>query len=112
MDEATPALDDEVRSYHHHPSEVGATAFGFDPEAGDAAADLAGELGSQFLESATRGEDMSDRMLIAEEQAEVDAALLLEEEPNLADLADLAPAEDEVESEARDPRRLRRPRGR
>ncbi len=45
MDEATPTLDDENRNYHHHPSDAGTTEFGFDPDAADAAADLAGELG-------------------------------------------------------------------
>lgn len=60
MDEATPTLDDETRHYRHHPSDAGTTEFGFDPDAADAAADLAGDLGSAFLEGATRGEDISD----------------------------------------------------
>lgn len=105
MSDATPTLDDEVRGYHHHPNEVGTTEFGFDPEAADAAADLAGDLGSQFLEGATRGEDISDRMVRAEEEAEVDVSFLLEEE---TELTEGVATEDEGESEAPAPRRRRR----
>lgn len=80
MDDATPTLDDEVRSYHHHPSDSGTTAFGFDPEAADAAADLAGDLGSAFLEGATRGEDMSDLAAQRSDLDEEELPLLLDEE--------------------------------
>lgn len=77
MDEATPTLDDEKRSYHHHPSDAGTTEFGFDPDAADAAADLAGELGSTFLSGATRGEDMSD--VITQAEGENDLPMILDE---------------------------------
>jgi hypothetical protein len=80
MDDATPTLDDEVRRYHHHPSDAGTTAFGFDPEAADAAADLAGEMGSAFLEGATRGEDPSDLAAQRSDRDEDDLPLLLDEE--------------------------------
>ncbi len=65
MDEAAPSLDDEVALYHH-PRDEGASGFGFDPDAADAAADLAGDLGATFLSGATRGEDMSDLAMSAE----------------------------------------------
>jgi hypothetical protein len=77
--DATPTLDDEVRNYRHHPNEAGTTEFAFDPEAADAAADLAGELGSQFLEGATRGEDLSSRVLSEEDQEENELPFLIED---------------------------------
>jgi hypothetical protein len=80
MDEATPTLDDEIRRFRHHPNDAGATDFAFDPEAADAAADLAGDLGATFLAGATRGEDMSDVVLTAEDQAENDVPFVIEEE--------------------------------
>ena len=80
MDEAYPTLDDERRSYHHHPNESATTEFAFDPLAGDAAADLAGDFGSQFLEGATRGEDMSERALALEDDSDTPLDLLLDEE--------------------------------
>lgn len=80
MDEAYPTLDDERRSYHHHPSEPATTEFAFDPLAGDAAADLAGDFGSQFLEGATRGEDLSERALAMEDDSDVSLDMLLDEE--------------------------------
>jgi hypothetical protein len=80
MDEATPTLDDENRRFHHHPNDAGTTDFAFDPEAADAAADLAGDLGATFLTGATRGEDMSDLVSMAEDQAENDVPFVIEEE--------------------------------
>jgi hypothetical protein len=80
MDEATPTLDDEKRSYRHHPNDAGTTAFGFDPDAADAAADLAGELGSTFLTGATYGEDMSDVKMAREEQDENELRLVIDED--------------------------------
>lgn len=80
MDEATPALDDEIRRYHHHPNDAGTTEFGFDPDAADAAADLAGDLGSAFLEGATRGEDMSDLAAMLDDRPDDELPLLLDEE--------------------------------
>jgi hypothetical protein len=77
--DATPTLDDEVRNYRHHPNEAGTTEFAFDPEAADAAADLAGELGSQFLEGATRGEDLSSRVPSEEDQEENELPFLIED---------------------------------
>lgn len=77
MDEATPTLDDEKRRYRHHPNDAGAVEFGFDPEAADAAADLAGDLGSAFLSGATRGEDMSS--VTADERPEDELPLVLDE---------------------------------
>jgi hypothetical protein len=79
MHDATPTLDDEVRSYHHHPNDAGVTVFGFDPEAADAAADLAGELGTQFLEGATRGEDHGDRVMEAEDALDSEMPFVIED---------------------------------
>lgn len=88
-----PTLDDSVRSYHHHPSEAGVTDFGFDPEAADAAADLAGDLGAQFLEGATLGEDVSDvAMSHDDREEESDTPLLLEDEDELSTERPLDPA--------------------
>jgi hypothetical protein len=78
MDRATPSLDDERRRYH-----AGATAFGFDPEAGDAAADMAGEMGQSFLEGATRGEDPSDLQAMKSDAEEGELQLLIEGEEAL-----------------------------
>ncbi len=80
MDDAYPTLDDERRNYHHHPNEPATTEFAFDPLAGDAAADLAGDFGSQFLEGATRGEDLSERALALEDDSDTPLDLLLDEE--------------------------------
>jgi len=80
MDEATPTLDDEKRSYRHHPNDAGTTAFGFDPDAADAAADLAGELGATFLSGATYGEDMSDVTMTREEAQEASDLRVVDEE--------------------------------
>ena len=80
MDDAKPSLDDEVQVYHHHPASSAATVFGFDPDAADAAADLAGELGATFLSGATLGEDPSDAT-DDEARVESDVPFLIEEEP-------------------------------
>lgn len=79
LSDAVPTLDDEARNYHHHPNESGVVDFEVDPYAGDAAADLAGDLGSEFLEGATRGQDMSDVMMTRDDQ-EGEAGFLYEEE--------------------------------
>lgn len=79
LSDAVPTLDDEVRNYHHHPNESGVVDFEVDPYAGDAAADLAGDLGSEFLEGATRGQDVSDVMMTRDDQ-EGEAGFLYEEE--------------------------------
>lgn len=68
MDEVVPTLDDSDRIFRHHPNDSVGERFSFDPESADAAADLAGELGSDFVEGATRGRDMSDVMLSEEEE--------------------------------------------
>jgi hypothetical protein len=94
MGDATPTLDDEVRSYHHHPNDAGVTEFGFDPEAADAAADLAGELGSQYLEGATRGEDLSDRVMREEDRSENEVPFLIEDELEPSDLDETAGEEE------------------
>lgn len=79
LSDAVPTLDDESRNYHHHPNESGVVDFDVDPYAADAAADLAGDLGSEFLEGATRGQDMSDVMMTRDDQ-EGEAGFLYEEE--------------------------------
>lgn len=80
MGDATPTLDDEHRSYHHHPNDAGTVGFGFHPEAADAAADLAGDLGSTFLEGATRGEDVSDFTAMMDDRGEDELPLVLDED--------------------------------
>jgi hypothetical protein len=79
MDDTVPPLDDEHRSYRHHPSENEAIEFEIDPLAGDAAADLAADLGSQFLEGATRGEDLGSRVLALEDDSDAPLDMLLDE---------------------------------
>lgn len=68
MDDVVPTLDDSDRYFFHHPNEPVGEGFSFDPESADAAADLAGELGADFVEGATNGRDMSDVMFSEEEQ--------------------------------------------
>jgi hypothetical protein len=80
MDEVKPSLDDERRRHRHHPNDGGTTRFGFDPEAADAAADLAGELGATFLEGATRGEDMSDLAMEADAREESELPFVIGED--------------------------------
>jgi hypothetical protein len=79
LSDAVPTLDDEVRDYHHHPNEPGSIEFDVNPYAGDAAADLAGDLGSEFLEGATRGQDISD-VLMSHDDAEGELPYLLDTE--------------------------------
>lgn len=80
MDEVKPSLDDESRRHRHHPNDAGTTRFSVDPEAADAAADLAGDLGSSFLEGATRGEDLSEVEIELEERQDSELPFLIEEE--------------------------------
>lgn len=70
MDEAVPTLDDADRMFRHHPNDQVSEGFSFDPDVGDAAADLAGDMGAEFLEGATRGRDISDMMMSEEEHME------------------------------------------
>jgi hypothetical protein len=104
MDQATPSRDDEVHLYHR-PRDEGATAFAFDPDAADAAADLAGDLGATFLTGATRGEDVSEVVASAEEVPE-DELPLVEEEGE----GELASPRDEEEQKTRRSGRRRRAR--
>jgi hypothetical protein len=89
MDRAVPTLDDEVALYHR-PGDSGSSGFGFDPDAADAAADLAGDLGATFLAGATFGEDMTDADLSPPEENE--CPLVLDEaRDDLPDDDDLPP---------------------
>jgi hypothetical protein len=104
MEDAVPTLDDEHRSYHHHPQDTAGVLFGFDPIAADAAADLAGELGSQFLEGATRAQDMSERVVEAEDEEEAAGAPFgIDEELGAADESEemVRSAMEESETEER-----------
>lgn len=78
MDDVVPTLDDSDRPYRHHPNESGSEALTFDPENADAAADLAAELGADFLEGATRGRNMSDVILSEEADAMNETSFILE----------------------------------
>jgi hypothetical protein len=80
MDDTLPSLDDERRRHRHHPSESEAIEFEIDPLAGDAAADLAADFGSQFLEGATRGEDLGSRVLALDDDSDAPLDLLLDED--------------------------------
>jgi hypothetical protein len=99
MDRAVPTLDDEVALYHR-PGDSGCSGFGFDPEAADAAADLAGDLGATFLAGATFGEDMSDDDLSPPEESEL-PLVLDESREDLPDDEGLPP----LRSSRRRPRR-------
>ena len=70
MHDVIHAPDDGIAEYHLGPQQEASVSFRPDPEVGDAAADLAEELGQNALRSATSGEDMSE----LEDQAETDAA--------------------------------------
>ncbi|WP_437581360.1 hypothetical protein [Sorangium sp. So ce887] len=77
ISDVIPTLDDEVRGYHHHPNDAGCTEFEVNPDAADAAADLASDLGAEFLEGATRGQDISDVVMSHDDD---DLPYLLEDE--------------------------------
>jgi len=77
MDDVVPTLDDSDRQFLHHPNEPISEGFSFDPESADAAADLAGELGADFVEGATRGRDMSD-VMVSEENMNDETPFVLE----------------------------------
>ena len=72
-----PSVDDG--RHPHHPNEPLAAEFDVDPDNGDAAADLAGDLGAQFLEGITYGEDMSERVLEDAEAQENEIPFLVED---------------------------------
>lgn len=69
MDDVVPTLDDSDRTLYHHPNEPISEGLTSDPIAADAAADLAGELGADFIEGATGGRDRSD-VILSEEGTE------------------------------------------
>jgi hypothetical protein len=80
MADVVPTSDDEVRMALHHPSESTAIEFESDPDAADAAADLASDLGAEFLEAATRGQDVSD-VILEHDQDSTDEFIISDEEP-------------------------------
>lgn len=69
MHEPLRAPDDEVLERRHANEEAGVASFRPDPELGDAAAELAEELGRSFVESATAVADVSE-LVVPEETAE------------------------------------------
>lgn len=102
MGNVTPTLDDPRRDYHHHPNDPATTDFDVDPDAADAAADLAGDLGAQFLEGATMVEDMSERAIIdADASEEAELPYLFEESMEEDELEDLEPPDAEDPEEVR-----------
>ena len=78
MDDVVPTLDDSDRQFLHHPNEPVGEGFSFDPGNADAAADLAGELGADFVEGATNGRDMSDVRLSEEEDVGGESSFVVE----------------------------------
>lgn len=60
MHEAIRTSDDEVRKRERAAVQEASIEFRPDPELGDAAADLADELGRKMLDAATSGVDMSE----------------------------------------------------
>ena len=60
MHDVIHAPDDGIAEYHLGPQQEASVSFRPDPAVGDAAADLAEELGQNSLRSATSGEDMSE----------------------------------------------------
>jgi hypothetical protein len=73
--------------------------FDFDPGHADAAEDLAGELGIQFVEGATRVEDLSDRVVAVEVVEESEVGMIIEDELGPEDINDDLPdADDATES--------------
>ncbi|WP_437683289.1 hypothetical protein [Sorangium sp. So ce131] len=102
LSDVVPTLDDEVRGYHHHPNDAGSTGFETNPDAADAAADLASDLGAEFLEGATRGQDLSD-VVMSHDDDDGDLPYLLEDE-------EVESAEPESDAEDEEPvtQRVRR----
>jgi hypothetical protein len=80
MDEAVPTSDDELRRPHYHPSDAAGVEFDSDPVAADAAADLASDFGVEFLEAATRGQDLSDVILERDDMEATEELLVLEDD--------------------------------
>lgn len=105
ISDVIPTLDDEVRGYHHHPNDAGCTEFEVNPDAADAAADLASDLGAEFLEGATRGQDISD-VVMSHDDDDGDLPYLLEDE-------DVESVEPDAEGEDEQPvtQRMRRHAG-
>lgn len=108
--QAALTLDDEHRVSHHHPNDNAVTEFEFEPDAADAAADLAGELGSQFLEGATRAEDLSERVIEVEEDEEASDLPYMIEETGPRDVVIPPGGDEDVDEEAPTKPIRRRPR--
>lgn len=106
ISDVVPTLDDEVRGYHHHPNDAGTTEFDVDPDTSDAAADLAGDLGSEFLEGATRGQDISD-VIMSRDEAENELPFLFDTEVLSDPDPSSAPDEDTQPTQRITPRRAR-----
>jgi hypothetical protein len=79
------------RNVAEHASEYGpnTAVFDFDPRGGDAALDLAGELGAGFLEGATRVDDLGARAITIEDAS--DTPLTIDTELGDEDLVDELP---------------------
>ena len=99
-----PAPDDDRVPHPHHPNDSGVADFEVNPDAADAARDLAGDLGAQFLEGVTFGEDVSERAIEDAEANDAELPFLIDHE------AGELVVEDEPEPEA--PPRARQPRRR
>jgi hypothetical protein len=60
MHDVIHSPDDGIAEHHLGPLQEASVSFRPDPEVGDAGADLAEELGQNYLRSVTTGEDMSE----------------------------------------------------
>jgi len=95
MDEMVPTLDDSDRLFRHHPNDQVSEGFSFDPESADAAADLAGDLGAEFLEGATEGRDMSD-VIFSDDRNDEDTYIVEDYSEEGEEIEETYMAEDEV----------------
>ena len=75
-----PAPNDEDAPHPHHPNDSGVADFEVNPDAADAARDLAGDLGAQFLEGVTFGEDVSERAIEDAEANDAELPFLIDHE--------------------------------
>ena len=80
MHDVIHSPDDGIAEYHLGPMQEASVSFRPDPGIGDAGADLAEELGENYLRLATSGEDMSElENPVESDPAEIGGPFLIEE---------------------------------